>query len=223
MSSLSPPFPEWLVDPSVTPPGTPQPGGEDSFRPATPKQDVPASPSTPPLAEHILGPVGTPKTPSPPPPSTSKVVPPLPPLPPFVLPGPVRPVELAPRSVHDIRIPRRAPTTTAEVVTTVKGSIPIIDLTAQKHIQRTVHRRETSALRRQRRRGFKPWTCGPCKKVCTDSISKANHLKTRAHLLKAKYEGQFCIPCDFHASSPEDFTRHINGKRHKKRIHRHSN
>ena len=223
MSSLSPPYPEWLEDPSAQAPDSPQSGSEDAFRPATPKQ-VPADcPPTPPLADHILGSISSPKTPPPPNFQTAKVVPPLPPLPPLVLPGPARPVKLAQVPGHDFRIPRRSPTTAPKSFGKEPGHIPIIDLTAQKHIQRTVKRRETSALRRQRRRAFKPWTCGPCKKVCTDSISKANHLKTRGHLLKAKYEGQFCIPCDFHASSPEDYTRHINGKRHKKRIHRHSN
>ena len=86
-----------------------------------------------------------------------------------------------------------------------------------------MQRRETSALRRQRRRGNTPWTCEPCGKVCRNSLAKADHLKTRGHLLRAKYEGQFCIPCDFRAQSPEDFARHLNGKRHKKRVGRYSN
>jgi hypothetical protein len=164
---------------------------------------------------------------SPPPPTnwTTKNLPPLPPLslpPPAIAigPNPVLP-EPTPLPSHDFRIPRRSPTTAPKSLGRDPGHIPIIDLTAQKHIQRTVKRRETSALRLQRRRGFKSWICEPCGKVCRNSLAKADHLKTRKHLRRTEYKGQHCTLCDFLAKSPEDFERRIQGRRHKQRIGHH--
>ena len=226
MSSLSPPYPEWLFDPSVEAPGTPAPSEPDSdifFRPPT---TDPLCPPTPPLAEHLLGAADSPKTPPPPTNWTTKNLPPLPLLslpPPAIAigPNPLRP-EPTPLPSHDFRIPRRSPTTAPKSLGSDPGHIPIIDLTAQKHIQRTVKRRETSALRLQRRRGFKPWICEPCGKVCRNSLAKADHLQTRKHLRRTEYKGQHCTLCDFVAKSPEDFDRHIQGRRHKQRIGHHS-
>ena len=94
----------------------------------------------------------------------------------------------------------------------------MIPLTAQKHIQRTVNRRETSAARRRLRKQNKPWMCGPCKAVCFTTVSKEAHLKTRSHWLKCKAKILTCVPCDFSTTSPEDFARHKNGKKHKKTV-----
>lgn len=152
------------------------------------------------------------KTPTPGSPKTPTLTPP-----PLVLPGPAQPVQLAPLPVSLIRIPRKEPAA-ATPSSPPKRTLQVIPLPVQKHIQRTVHRKETSAARRKHRRANKPWTCTACKKVCFDKASKEAHLKTRSHWLKTQAQVKLCVACDFSTTSPEDFARHKNGKRHKKRV-----
>lgn len=183
----------------------------DDFRAPSPQ----SSPRTPQDPFTTESPTRSPKTPVP---GTSFAVPGTSSLtpPPFTLPGPARPVQLAPLHGQDFRIPRTIVPELAPVPP--KRTLKVLPLSVTKHIQRTVHRRETSAARRKYRKANKPWTCTACKKICADPASKEAHQKTRQHWLNTKAQIKLCVPCDFSTNSPEDFARHINGKRHKKRV-----
>ena len=167
----------------------------DDFRAPTPPSSPPRTPQDP-YASSTASP-STPGTPSIP----DRIVPP-----PLSLPAPI--------AGHDFRIARTAVPAPAPP----KKGLQVVPLSVQKHIQRTVQRKETAAARRKHRRSFKPWTCTACKKVCSNSASKEAHQKTRQHWLNTKAQTKVCVPCDFRTTSPEDFAHHINGKRHKKRV-----
>lgn len=182
------PDPEWNADEDLKTPSPPR-------TPKDPDADTSSSPSTPVV-------------------SSSASLPPLPALslPPAAKAGPSKKKTLPPIPGQDFRIPR------TQVFASPPRKLPVIPLSAQKHIQRTVHRRETSAARHRYRKQNKPWECKACKAFCYNSTSKEAHLKTRSHWLKTKAKILTCIPCDFSTTSPEDFARHKNGKKHKSKV-----
>ena len=210
-----------------TPPCTPPPppstppaaGSTDPFRPPSPlaiqvSDDSDYSPVTSPA-------IRTPQdfTLDSPQASEPPKTPPLPPLPPLDLPSAVEPIRR--KSVFegtDYRIPRKEPSLPPFLAPVPKRIIPIIPFSQQQHIQRTARRKETRAIRKKYNKENPLWVCKPCKASCFDAASKKAHLATRSHWLKAEAKLLRCEPCDFGTHSPEDFARHINGKRHKRKI-----
>ena len=122
------------------------------------------------------------------------------------------PLELTPTALP-------ATTTASSSVTpSTLRAPPLIPLAHQRRIQSTAVRKANSGQRRKYRKKFPPWTCIPCGVVCVDRISKEVHTKGKKHRSKVNYLPQNCASCEFTAYHPNDFQRHINGARHKRRI-----
>ena len=140
------------------------------------------------------------------------------PLPPTTLPR-VHPVPPRPSvfTNTDYRIPRKEPAL-PPFIAPVPRSIQIIPFAQQRHIDRTVHRRNNRPARRNNRQVNKDKHCKPCHKVFVDNASFEAHKLTRRHHLKVNYKPDYCKDCGFKAFSKEDFDRHQNGKNHKKQV-----
>ena len=185
----------------------------DPFRPPTPKE--PFEPGC------LFG--GSPDISDKSPPTTPEVFPAqatsaLPPLPLLALSAPavpVAPIVAPPPKSPWYRIPRRDP---APPPAHKPKTLQTISYAQQLGIQRTAKRRETRAARRVYKRKNPHWICDKCQIVCVDKASEAAHKATKAHKRKDKDKPSLCIPCDFQAQSHEDYARHINGRRHKRRI-----
>lgn len=116
----------------------------------------------------------------------------------------------------DYRIPRYEPPLPPFLAPVSK---PLKISGVQRHIQKTVQRKETQKIRRSYNKTVnKPWSCKICNVYCCNKSVKDAHLNSRKHIRASENEPQHCDICKFTAFSSEDFARHLNGKRHKKQI-----
>ena len=166
-------------------------------------------------------PVGTPKTPEVT--SVSSTVAPPPNLPPVISLPPTASniTELgknyhpggptASRTVHTTSIHtaiNQGPTTTVKVVT----------LSVQNHITKTVRNKKKSKARKvYNKTTNQPWHCDDCNVYCLSLATKNQHIKSRNHYLKSRYQEQKCLVCHETFFTPEDYKRHVHGKKHRRK------
>ena len=169
-------------------------GEEDDFRPPSPR--------TPQPPVSILGPEekGTPRTPR--------------------TPGTPSTIDLSSTPPPPLDLPAVALSAAASTPSSsgLSRCPPVIPLSQQRRIQSTATRKANKGQRHKYRKAFPPWKCVPCGVVCVDRTSKEIHVKTKKHSLKVNYTPQTCSACSYTAYHPNDFSRHINGARHKRRI-----
>ena len=72
-------------------------------------------------------------------------------------------------------------------------------------------KRQTNSRRRQ----VQIFRCEPCKKTFPSLTHLNAHKTTRPHEFKVFYKGDYCNVCRLDLHSPEDFKRHLAGRRHK--------
>ena len=98
--------------------------------------------------------------------------------------------------------------------------IQVLPLAAQRHINKTVQRKDTRSIRKKYNKTInRGWLCETCKIGGPNNSTKDAHEKGRKHYLKSIYKESSCTVCNQKFFSPDDFKRHCNSKAHLRKLY----